>query len=892
MSEVNVTEQTQRQTGSTCPYCGVGCGVIAQPVQHSGYQIQGDIRHPANAGKLCSKGSQLAATLEDNGRLLAPEIAGQQVDWSDALHHVADKIRTSIEQHGKDSVACYLSGQILTEDYYVMNKLMKGFIGSANVDTNSRLCMSSAVAAYKRAFGSDTVPTCYEDIEQTELMVLVGSNAAWTHPVLFQKMKAAQDNRPGYKMVVIDPKTTATAASADLHLAIKPGTDAMLFNGLLSYLARNNALDHAFIDEHTDGFEDALAACPDSLTEVALYCAVSENRLRQFYDWFRMAGKTVTFYSMGINQSNSGTDKCNAIINVHLASGKIGTPGSGPFSITGQPNAMGGREVGGLANMLAAHMDFNPGHRALVSKFWRSDNLAQAPGLKALDMFDAVERGDIKVLWIMGTNPAVSLPDSDRIKRILQSCDCVIVSDCMAQTDTTALADVLLPATTWGEKNGTVTNSERRITRQRPFRKAPGLARHDWWTICEVAKRLGFHESFSYQHPAEIFDEHAQLSGYHNQGSRDFDISGLAHLTQQQYDQLQPIQWPVNDRFPMGKSRLFGDGQFYTANGRANFITITPQLPELQADNRTSLLLNNGRSRDQWHTMTRTSQAPKLNGHRMYPALEMHSADLSRQQITPGQLVSIVNATGRSLAIAVRNDQQRVGECFAAIHWNEQFANHAGVNALVPWIADPVSGQPQFKQSRVRVTEVGVRVWTIQLTRERPEPTEALFSVQLPVRRGFLSLSAGRHEGDARRLTTGTDSDRILTYTSKGNGIERWVRVVDDQIDVLLQNSRVSPISDLVELVSLFEQGHCDAQVEQVLMNRQTAKLGQRVCSCFGVTEQDIRSYLQTHAGAGYRQVEQDLRCGSNCGSCQPEIKQIIQCPDRRAVSAGDVGSN
>ncbi|MFZ5604230.1 MAG: molybdopterin-dependent oxidoreductase, partial [Pseudomonadota bacterium] len=400
---------------TTCPYCGVGCGISASGpgIDKGSITVQGDKEHPANFGRLCSKGSNLAHTLRSDGRLLHPQIHGIRASWPQAIDFVAQQFLRAIEQYGPDAVAFYVSGQLLTEDYYVANKLMKGFIGSGNIDTNSRLCMSSAVAGHKRAFGEDSVPGCYEDLEIADLIVLTGSNTAWCHPVLFQRIKAAKQNNPAMKVVVIDPRETATCEIADLHLALKPGSDVTLFNGLLQYLAQQDCLDQSYIAAHTEGFADAIASAradAPSPESVASACDIPADKIRTFYDWFARTGKTVTAFSQGVNQSSSGTDKVNAIINCHLATGRIGKPGASPFSLTGQPNAMGGREVGGLANQLAAHMDFYPEQVDRVRRFWNAPRMASGPGLKAVELFDAVEAGKVKAIWIMGTNPVVSLP--------------------------------------------------------------------------------------------------------------------------------------------------------------------------------------------------------------------------------------------------------------------------------------------------------------------------------------------------------------------------------------------------------------------------------------------------------------------------------------------------
>src|SRR6202030_1153775 len=481
---------------TTCPYCGVGCGVRAEIAADGRVRVLGDPAHPANFGRLCSKGSALTETIDLEGRLLHPQIGERRASWNDALELVASTFSRTIAEHGPDSVAFYVSGQLLTEDYYVANKLMKGFIGSANIDTNSRLCMSSAVAAHKRAFGEDLVPTNYEDLELADLIVLVGSNLAWCHPVLHQRILKAKEVRPSLRVVVIDPRRTPTCDMADLHLPLRAGTDVTLFNGLLSWLAQHQLVDRAFVDAHTRGAAQALLVAENTAGDmgaVARLCGLDIRTLRDFYEWFGSTDRVVTLFSQGVNQSSSGTDKGNSIINAHLLTGRIGRPGTGPFSITGQPNAMGGREVGGLANTLAAHMELeNAEHRRIVQDFWAAPRIAERPGLKAVDLFEAMHRGRIKAVWIIATNPVVSLPNADRAREALRRCDLVVVSDCVAQTDTTALAHILLPAAAWGEKDGTVTNSDRHISRQRSFLPAPALARPDWWMICQVAQRLGF----------------------------------------------------------------------------------------------------------------------------------------------------------------------------------------------------------------------------------------------------------------------------------------------------------------------------------------------------------------------------------------------------------------
>jgi assimilatory nitrate reductase catalytic subunit len=620
---------------TTCPYCGVGCGVRAP---RDGGDVAGDEAHPANRGRLCVKGSALAETLGAEGRLLHPMMRDnrepfRRASWDAALARVAGGLRDTIARHGPDSVALYVSGQLLTEDYYAANKLAKGFLGTANIDTNSRLCMSSAVAGHKRAFGSDSVPGCYEDFELADLVVLVGSNTAWCHPVLYQRLLAARRERGGApKIVVIDPRRTATCEDADLHLPVKPGTDVWLFNGLLAYLQRHGVVDRAFVDSHTDGAAAAVATAEQttgSTAHVARTCGIAEERLLEFYTLFAKTQRVVTAFSQGVNQSSSGVDKVNSIINCHLLTGRIGKPGMGPFSITGQPNAMGGREVGGLATALAAHLEFgNAQHRGLLRAFWNCPSVPDKPGLKAVDLFEAIHAGRVKAVWIMATNPVASLPNADAVRAALAACELSIVSDIMARTDTTLHAHVLLPAAAWGEKDGTVTNSERRISRQRAFVAPPGEARPDWWIVAQVARRMGFGDAFAWNTAHEVFAEHARLSAHEQQlAPRGFNLAGLARLDSAGYDALAPIQWPVPQAGHAGTPRLFGDGRFHHADGRARLLPLVPRAPAHALDDDFPLVLNTGRVRDQWHTMSRSGRSPKLATHTPEPYLEIHPQD-------------------------------------------------------------------------------------------------------------------------------------------------------------------------------------------------------------------------------------------------------------------------
>src|SRR5262245_13462806 len=616
---------------TTCPYCGVGCGLLARPDGYGGAEIAGDPDHPANFGRLCSKGAALGETLSLSERLLYPMLRQgdgrlARVDWHAALDQVAAGLERIRAQHGPDAIAFYLSGQLLTEDYYVANKLMKGFLGSSNVDTNSRLCMASTVAGHRRAFGADTVPGSYEDLDQADLLILVGSNAAWCHPVLFQRMVENKRAR-GAKIVVIDPRRTATAEDSDLHLPVAPGMDTALFCGLLVHLADCCALDCHYIDAHTTGFENALAQArtiaPD-LSATAKLTRLPRANVARFFDLFRDAPNTVTCFSQGVNQSAQGTDKVNAIINCHLATGRIGRRGQGPFSLTGQPNAMGGREVGGLANQLAAHMTFTPAEVDRVRRFWNAPRMAAREGAKAVAMFDAIACGRIKALWVMATNPAVSLPRANYVREALKQLDLFVVSENVLANDTvTAGAHVLLPAAAWGEKDGTVTNFERRISRQRQFLPLPGQAKPDWWIVTQVARRMGFASAFAYESAADIFREHAALSAFENGGQRDFDLGALAAISDRAFDQLGPVQWPLRSgEMPHNDRRFFMRGGFYTPDRKARFIAVEPPPPKVATSRQFPFRLNTGRVRDQWHTMTRSGQSARLATHRPEPFVE------------------------------------------------------------------------------------------------------------------------------------------------------------------------------------------------------------------------------------------------------------------------------
>ncbi len=768
---------------TACPYCGVGCGVLATPLADGGVAIAGDPEHPANFGRLCSKGAALGETLSLDDRLLYPLIDGERASWDAALGLVARRFSETIAEHGPDSVAFYVSGQLLTEDYYVANKLMKGFIGSANIDTNSRLCMASSVAGHKRAFGTDTVPGTYEDLDCADLVVLVGSNLAWCHPVLFQRLAAAKEAR-GTKVVVIDPRRTATCEIADLHLAIAPGSDVALFNGLLTHVDGASVIDQAFVARHTAGLQAALATAREmSTAEIARVTGINRLDLLRFYDLFAATERVVTIYSQGVNQSSAGTDKVNAIINCHLATGRIGRPGMGPFSVTGQPNAMGGREVGGLANMLAAHMDLdNAEHRGIVQSFWSSPRIAEKPGLKAVDLFRAVGDGRVKAIWIMATNPVDSMPEADSVRDALARCPFVVVSDVVRDTDTTAHAHVLLPSLAWGEKDGTVTNSERRISRQRAFLPAPGEARADWWQLAEVARLMGYGEAFDYTLPAQIFAEHARLSATGNDGARDFDIGALASLGTEQYAALQPLQWPQSAGAAQSETRFFANGQFFTPDRRARLVPTPYRAPATAVSDRFPLVLNTGRVRDQWHTMTRTAKAPRLMTHAPEPFVEVHPNDAKRFGLAAGMICDVESASGRGLFRVVVTDRQRPGSLFVPMHWTGQLASRARIDVLVNAATDPVSGQPELKFTPVGIRPFAAAWHGLALTLQRPDLGLADYVAVAPLNQGYRVELAGAQLPDdwdvlARTVVSAANAEAVewLVYQDVAAGQHRFV---------------------------------------------------------------------------------------------------------------------
>lgn len=906
------TELKTKTTQTTCPYCGVGCGVTAHVTPTTSgpkVTVEGDIKHPSNYGKLCIKGSNLADTLGLETRLLHPMLGRKDqrevTDWNTATSTVAYKFQQYIEQYGRDSIAFYVSGQLLTEDYYVVNKFVKGYLGTANIDTNSRLCMSSAVAAHKRAFGEDLVPASYEDFEYTDMVVLVGSNTVWCHPVLYQRIMKAREQRDLF-VVVIDPRFTSTCEAADLHLPILPGQDVALFNGLLQYLYQHGDVDQEFVAAHTQGLEQAFASstAEASIKDVAARTGISTAKLSQFFEKFAQTDKVMTLFSMGVNQSSRGVDKANSIINCHLLTGKIGKLGAAPFSMTGQPNAMGGREVGGLANMLAAHLDLeNLEHQQLVQNFWQSPYIAKQAGFKAVDLFQAVESGKIKAIWIMATNPVVSLPDADQVKRALDKCEFVVVSDICQDTDTTQYADVLLPALGWGEKDGTVTNSERRISRQHAFLDAPGEAKADWWAIAQVAKQMGF-RGFDFHNSHEIFKEHAELSAYQNVEIsqrletpyfRYFNLQGLSNLTTQEYDKLEPVQWPVWDKQQPVKSvaRLFAQGQFSHADGKAKFIATTAIDPVNQVSSEYPLILNTGRIRDQWHTMSRTGLSANLSTHRAEPYCEIHPNDALKYGIQDGELVEVRSEWGQCILRAQVSDNIRRGQVFAPIHWNDQVASDARIGKLVNPVVDAISGEPEFKHTPVLIQPFHTQWQGVLYVREGFESYVQSFIDKSIWWTKVKAVRATRYEiADRQKFSTTTEQLKsLLPFTEEDF---EWLNL-DDQTahishSVVLQDGKliaslyIAPkelLPDREWLSGLFQRKRLSAMHRKALLAGQAISMskseGELVCSCFKVGKNRIIQTIKEKNITNEKQVTACLKAGGNCGSCLPEIRGLIK---------------
>ncbi len=841
---------------TTCAYCGVGCGIAAQVDGPRSVTIAGDERHPANEGGLCSKGTHLGETIGLEGRLLHPMIGDSRVSWNRAMDEVANRMLDCIGEFGPDSVAFYVSGQLLTEDYYVANKLMKGFIGSGNIDTNSRLCMASAVTAHVRAFGEDIVPCTYDDLDNAELILLVGSNTAWCHPVIWQRIEKARENR-GTKLVVIDPRRTETAERADLHIAIKPDGDIALFNTLLKEMARRGKIDPFYLQQNCD-------VPPDFWSGLNGDPGISPLEFQKLADLVAANPRMVTLFSQGANQSVCGTDKGNAITNLHLAMGRINRLGAGPFSITGQPNAMGGREVGGLASMLACHLGFSSKERRDVAEFWNAPNICHRPGLKAVDLFQAIHRGDVKFLWVMATNPAVSMPDAGLVREALAKCPTVVVSDVMADTDTGRLADIRLPALAWGEKDGTVTNSERMVSRQRSLFSPPGEALPDWKIICDVARRMGFEKAFGFGSPADIFREYASMTRLARRHEKLLDLGQWSDCSDAEYHAMEPFRWGGQHPLAAG---------FPTANGKAQLVAVRPPAP-IAVDPAYPLRLNTGRYRDQWHTMTRTGMSATLSHHRREPLVEVHPDDAASCGLAGDGLAEVSTAQGSAIYRVAITATQQQGMIFVPMHWTDVMGAGGRTGRLARSNNDPISGQPGFKNVPASIKPVKPDWRAFLVSRAECSP-DALYWTRSRVAAGWLTEIAG---------TGSIDFDALLPpgQRSEAADFARGLRriVVTDEAGELLAALFVTRTGQLPAREWIAEQlANDNVEVTELLAGRPATPQpdkGPIVCVCHGVGEQQILKACVQGADS-LQKVGQCTGAGTNCGSCRPEIARLIE---------------
>ncbi|HEX7914114.1 molybdopterin-dependent oxidoreductase [Rudaea sp.] len=926
-----------RTTRSTCCYCGVGCGVLIETALDANgagtiVGVQGDPEHPANFGRLCSKGSTLHLTaspaLRDQARALHPELRRARAQprvrasWSEALDFVAERFAAIVREHGPDAVAFYISGQLLTEDYYVFNKLAKGLVGTNNIDTNSRLCMSSAVAGYKQTLGADAPPCSYEDLDHAKCVFIAGANPAFAHPILFRRLEDAKTRNPDLRIVVADPRRTDSAESADLHLRLTPGSDVVLFLGMLHVLIAEGLIDEAWIAAHTEGFdatrELALAYSPERASGI---CGVPVDDLVTAARWFA-AGPTLSLYCQGLNQSTSGTAKNAALIHLHLATAQIGKPGAGPFSLTGQPNAMGGREVGGMANLLSAHRDLaNAGHRAEVAQLWGIDNVPATPGKTAVEIFDAIERGEIRALWIACTNPAQSLPDQRAVRRALERCEFVVLQDAYAHTATAPYADVLLPASSWGEKEGTVTNSERRISRVRAASAPPGEARADWRIARDVALRIearlrpGKTSLFDYATPESIWNEHRETTR-----GRDLDISGLSYAM---LERDGPQQWPYRTGDVVGTARLYTNGHFATPNGRARFATIEARAPAETTDWHYPLALTTGRLRDQWHGMSRTGTLPQAFDHAGEPAIEIHPADAARIGVETGDFVHITSRRASIVLPVHTSDAQAPGQTFVAMHWGEEFVSGLpttavshGINALLPRAFDPVSKQPELKHAAIAVRKADLPWQWVACAEFAPE---RWFETQTLLRRYFarfpytscvpfgrerpgLLWRVAAHDPCSAELRQEIEAlfglgagEAVLSYNDVRRASGRRLRLAGDR---LVAFSLAGDVAAAGWLREYLESGIAISTLGRLLLlpsrtppsvfsKIRLASKGRTICTCIGVRENDIVEKVQKSTKSGVdallAELKASLRCGSGCGSCVPELKRLIATNARTA---------
>ena len=891
-----------RITTSTCCYCGVGCGVLIEHDDEKILGVQGDPEHPANFGKLCSKGSTLHLTGDLDARALHPELrlgkglARSRTEWDSALDHAANVFAETIREHGPDSVAFYISGQLLTEDYYAFNKLARALVGTNNIDSNSRLCMSSAVVGYKRSLGADAPPCNYEDIEQSDCLLIAGSNMAFAHPVLFRRLEEAKAKRPDMQIIVVDPRRTDTCDLADLHLPIVPGSDVALFHGILHILMWEGWIDRAYIDAHTEGFDALKTLVRDySPQMVSELCGISQESLQQCARMIGSAPSFLSLWCMGLNQSSSGSAKNSALINLHLATGQIGKPGAGPFSLTGQPNAMGGRETGSLSNLLPGHRDAaNAEHRAEVAGYWGIDALPESSGLSAIELFEAVRAGKVKALWIACTNPAQSLPDQNKVHEALAACPFVVVQEAFFTTETCHYADLLLPAASWGEKEGTVTNSERRVSHVRRAVPAPAEARPDWAITTDFARRLekllrpGLPSLFDFDSPQGLFEEYKHLTA-----KRDLDLSGLSYAV---LDDQGPQQWPFPAGATRGTERLYGDGRFPTANARAQFHADPYRAPKEKRETRYSLTLNTGRLRDQWHGMSRTGTAARLFGHVEDAVLSLHPDELRRRRLQSGDLIKVRSRRGSLIVPVQADDSVRSGQAYLPMHWGNRFLKGLGTNVLTQPAFDPLSKQPELKHAGVEVEKVELP-WTFFALVEGEVQTR--FQALRPLFEGFAyaNLTLTGRERPALLIRAAcavapepellAQIDRlldlhegpVLAYDDPRKAVGKRVRIEDGRI-VSLRLAGETIARDWLK--SLWGEGQADADLRRWLLAPLSTppgaasgkKAGKTLCNCLNVSEDAVCAGISR--GLDLDGLKQELKCGTSCGSCVPEIKRLL----------------
>ncbi len=819
---------------------------------------------------------------------------------------------------------------MLTEDYYVFNKLAKGLIGTNNIDTNSRLCMSSAVAGYKQTLGADAPPACYDDLKHAQCLFIVGSNAAWAHPILFRRIEDAKAANPGLKIIVADPRRTDTVEIADLFLPIQPGTDVMLFNGMLHLMLWEGWTDNGYIAAHTSGF-DALKATVRECTpdKVAQICGISKEDLLAAARLFATSPATLSLYCQGLNQSSSGTAKNAALINLHLATGQIGKPGAGPFSLTGQPNAMGGREVGGLANLLSAHRDLaNPAHRAEVAALWNVPSVPEKPGKTAVEMFQAAADGEIRALWIACTNPAQSMPDQATVRRALERAEFVVVQEAFSTTATCAFADLLLPATTWGEKEGTVTNSERRISRVRPAVAAPGEARHDWSIAVDFAQRLEQRLGrtptlFPYNSAERVWNEHRESTR-----GRDLDITGMSYAM---LDSAGPQQWPLKEGEATGRARLYEDGIFPTPDGRARFVdTVYKPVAEAR-EARYPFSLNTGRLRDQWHGMSRTGTVGRLFGHVAEPLVQMNAQDMARRQLKDGDLVHLTSRRGSILLPVQASAEIGLSQAFVAMHWGEEYLSGcsstgtplAGINALTTSAYCPTSKQPELKHTPVKILKAELPWSLLAMAWLPPEaalaahqalkPMMAMFPFATCVpfsgntpgeERSGILFRAAAHDAPADETIDriegllGLRGSDALRYADRRRGQRRVARLVrradgNAGLEAFLLGGDTSAEAWIGTL--LREEIPAQSYGRLLLSPGAHAPVavqsrGHPVCTCFNVTDLAIQAELGRCTGTPDERLaalQGALKCGTNCGSCLPELKRMVRATPAETVAEG-----